>query len=920
MFVRLRVIIIEDNDDDVIIILRELRRGGFEPEHIQIQTTEEFQSALDNADWDIVISDYSLPSFSAPAALKQLKKSGRAIPFIVVSGAVGEEIAVKLIQQGAEDYINKDKLTRLCPTIQRELDNKKSEKQLLQAKGMSDFLWDMVNHSKNEFYVFGAKDFKLVFVNQGAQKNLGYSLEELTNLHAYDIKPEYNEELFRKRVQPLIEGSTNFLQFQTLHQRKNDSTYPVEVRLQLSRRAEGDFFFAVILDITERAKANQTIESMARFPEENPNPVMRVSNRGEILYFNPASQPIVNYWTNIYQQNAPAHWQTFIKQCLEENKIIEFEEQINGVLYTWLFSTTTARNYVNCYAHDITRQRIAENDQRQAAMVFDNSIEGIVITDADNKIVRVNQAFTNITGYSEEDVIGQNPSLLKSNKHSEHFYEAMWYKIETYGHWQGEVWNRKKNGDVYPEYMTITVLKNKDGSVKNYIGVFADISERLESEKRIHRLAYYDPLTDLPNRFYIREILTRKMSHAKKTGHNLILVHMDLRRFKTLNESLGHAAADQALQQIANRLRDNLPADAQIGRMGGDEFLVILECENAIDEDSPNLKAIIDVINQPVHLTDHEIFIDCSIGVSQYPTDANDVESLIRYAETAVSNSKFNDRQITIFNHEVKIRGKEHISFESQLRKALEKEEFVLHYQPQIDLATEKVIGVEALLRWQHPESGLIPPVEFIPLLEETGLIVPVGTWLIRKACQQIMEWQSMGFDMRIAINLSAKQFTQKNLLESIASILDETGVSSELIEIEVTESTIMNQHERVLNTLDSLHNCNIKLSIDDFGTGYSSLSYLKNFPIDVLKIDRSFVMELPYNTDDIAIVNTIISMGHNLKLKVIAEGVETREQAQILREMGCEYAQGYYFSRPIPAKSCAEYILSVNSDISNKS
>ena len=915
MFLPLRVIIIEDNDDDALIMLRELRRGGFEPEHIQVQTPDEFQSALDNETWDIILSDYSLPSYSAPAALKQLRKSRLNIPFIVVSGAVGEEIAVQLMQHGAADYINKDKMTRLCPTLQRELDNKKSKDQVSDSKGLTDQLWEMVNQSQSEFYIFDAKKLNFIFVNQGALKNLGYTFEEIKNLHPYDIKPDFSQVDFESRIKPLLDGTVDILQFQTIHQRKNGTTYPAEIRLQLNRRPEGNFYFAVILDVTDKVKANQTIESLAKFPEENPSPVMRISAIGEILYFNPACQAIVNFWTNLYKQNVPEHWQTLIHECLTEGKIVEFEEQVDSVLYSWLFSASDAKNYVNCYARDITEQRSAENDQRQAAMVFDNSIEGIIICDEDNKIIRVNPAFKQITGYSEQDVLGKTPDILKSNKHSPHFYEAMWYKINTDGAWQGEIWNKRKNGEVYPEYMTISVLKNREGKIKNFIGIFADITERVEAEKRIHHLAYYDALTGLPNRFYIREILNGMIASAKSSNKNLALIYLDLKRFKSINESLGHDSADKALSIFSNRFEQKISETTKIGRMGGDEFLVVLPVEEPLVEESPIVRKVIEIVKEPINVDEHDVYIDTAIGIAHFPHDGNDVETLIKNAESAVSNAKFNKNSVTVFSKELEIKGIEHISFESQLRKALEKEEFVLHYQPQIDLKSEKVIGVEALLRWQHPEKGLIPPNDFIPLLEETGLIVPVGTWLIKKACHQILEWKIKGCDVRIAINLSAKQFTQKGLSENIVAILDETAVDPKMIEIEVTESTIMNRQTHVMETMSKLHDCNIKISIDDFGTGYSSLSYLKHFPIDVLKIDRSFVMELPHNTDDIAIVNTIISMGHNLNLNVIAEGVETREQADILKAMGCEFAQGFYFSRPIPADDCSKYILSTNQD-----
>jgi len=910
MFLPIRVLIIEDNEDDMMLILRELRRGGFEPVYKHVETSEELLGALGSGDWDLVISDYSLPTFSAPDALKMMKKSGRDLPFIVVSGNVGEEIAVQLMRYGAGDYINKDNLTRLCPAILRELDEAKTRRLHAASESLSGRLWDILNNSLNEIYVFDSKTLLFKNANQAALKNLGYTLEELQQLHPYDIKTDFDKDNFSDKLQPLLSGETSNLQFQSSHLRKDKTQYPVETTVQLSTSKTEQVFFAIVLDITERVIANEEISSLARFPEENPAPIMRLNEKTEVVYANPASSAIRNYWQKIFSDASPDHWRQWVERCFENNEIVEFEEISDEKYYNWIISPTPDKKYVNCYGRDITRQKSAENDLKLAAQVFENTIEGIILTDADNRIIRVNPAFTQITGYGEKEVIGKDPLLLKSGKQDSAFFKHILKELQVRGIWQGELWNKRKNGEVYPEYLTVNAVKNEGQSIKNYISIFTDISERKEAEANIHQLAYYDNLTGLPNRFHIQEKLTIAIEQAQANGFPVAILHLDLRRFKKINEILGHKVADNMLELFSQRINQVLPSNTFFGRMEGDEFLLFANHTHIEDENSELIQTINKALETNFEITNQEIYLNCCIGVSHYPQDGDTVEALIKHAEAATAVAKKEEISLKIFSRELEVRGLKHISIENDLRKALEREEFILHYQPQIELETGKVVGVEALLRWNHPEHGLIAPLEFIPLLEETGLIIPVGDWIVREACMQNKRWSKLGIDTpRIAINLSAKQFNQQNLTRNINKIIKETNIKPNLIELEVTESTIMRQYDQVIKTLSELHESNIYLSIDDFGTGYSSLSYLKHFPIDVLKIDQSFVREIPENKDDTAIVNTIIAMGHNLNLKVIAEGVETLEQHDVLKEMGCELAQGYYFSRPLPPDECFSYL-----------
>ena len=922
MFLPLRVLIIEDSEDDLMLVLRELRRGGFEPEYLQVDAAEAMAQALKEQQWDIILSDYSLPSFSAPAALKLLKNSSADIPFIVISGNVGEEIAVQLMQYGCNDYINKSNLSRLCPAIQRELEESKTKKLHKASEALTEKLWSILDNSQNEIYFIDAKTFQFKIVSQGALKNLGYTLEEILEKTADDIKPELSHDEFLKLVQPLYDNEVKHIHFETVHLRKNGTTYPVDVRLQLSNTDDESVFYAIVVDITERLKANEEIETLAKFPQENPSPVIRVDKELQLIYANPASQDIISKWTNNTSMQAPASWKKVVHDCLSKNEVFELEETVGNQIYHWLLSPSSDKVFVNCYARNITKQREAEQGLRQAGQVFDNSIEAIMMTDKDNKITRVNPAFHFITGYSDSDVIGKTPTFLQSGKHNEAFFNDMWTSLEKDKRWQGEIWNRRSNGELYPAYMTISAVVDVSNNISDYIAIFADISERKRAQEHIHQLAYYDSLTNLPNRLHMQEKLYEFIDDAESNNTNVSILYVDLDRFKNLNESLGHRVADEALTAIANRILDSMPENAILGRMGGDEFLIVIQDTKISNENEPIIQTVRYAISAPLSINNHELYLNASIGVSHYPDDATNMENLIKYSEKAVNQAKVVGNSFQLYTDDLDIHGIDRISMEGDLRKAIEREEFLLHYQPQIDLENEEIIGLEALLRWQHPEKGLVSPADFIPLLEQTGLIKEVGDWVLREACTQSMEWQKLGINMpRVAVNLSAKQFSQKNLCSIIKNIIQETGISPKLVELEVTESTIMHQMDQVISILRNLHDYDIHISIDDFGTGYSSLSYLKHFPIDVLKIDQSFVREIPNDKEDIAIINTIISMGHNLNLSVIAEGVETLEQSECLSNMGCEWAQGYYFSRPLAAEQCLEYLkthtMAIKADIS---
>jgi diguanylate cyclase (GGDEF)-like protein/PAS domain S-box-containing protein len=548
-------------------------------------------------------------------------------------------------------------------------------------------------------------------------------------------------------------------------------------------------------------------------------------------------------------------------------------------------------------------QRAAAIKLEQAATVFEYSKEGIMVTDAKNKIISVNRSFIEITGYSAEDVIGQDPSILSSGLQTHEFYQRMWTIIAETGSWQGEVWDRRKNGEVYPEALTIICVKNINGTIINHLAIFSDISERKLAQERIQQLAHYDVLTGLPNRVLFNDRLEQAMISAQRNHSRISLLFLDIDRFKQINDTLGHSTGDQLLQNVGRRLLECVREQDTVSRQGGDEFIIVLADADATGAELVAEK-ILHAILQPYTIEQHDLRITASIGIAVYPDHAQDSENLIKYADVAMYQAKENGRNCyQHFDPSMNASSYERLKLETALRDALQRNELEVFYQPQVNLADGHIIGCEALVRWLHPTLGMLYPEKFIPLAEETGLIIPINHWVAEQAIKQCRAWRDIGFDaLTMSINLSALQFRQHSLLQQIRDLLQQYNLPANVLDLELTESILMQGVERTLATLHELSAMGVIISIDDFGTGYSSLSYLKLFPIKQLKIDQSFVRDITTDTSDATMVRTIIVMARSLKLHVIAEGVETAEQAAFLAQCGCERAQGYYYSRPIPA------------------
>ena len=577
----------------------------------------------------------------------------------------------------------------------------------------------------------------------------------------------------------------------------------------------------------------------------------------------------------------------------------------------WPQHERTLVERVRHFLGSAVQRKAFEAQQRLAAEVFSHSNDGITVTDAHLKILLVNPAFTTITGYAADEVAGRNPRMLASGRHGGDFYGAMWRRIQEHGLWQGEIWNRRKDGGIYPEWLSISAVYNDAAQVTHYIGVFQDISERKQSEARIHHLAHHDALTGLPNRLLLEDRLNQGMLKSKRNKKSMAIVFIDLDRFKNINDTLGHEMGDKLLIQAAQRGLGVLRDTDTLSRQGGDEFVAVLpELEHRQDAMHVTRK-LLAAICQPYQLAGHQLTVSGSAGIALYPDDGETVSELLRKADAAMYRAKDEGRNtFRFFSSEINTASLGELLLENDLRGALERNELVLHYQPKIDALSGEIVGAEALMRWQHREQGLIPPGRFIPLAEESGLIEKFGQWAIETVCAQQRRWLDAGvLAVPIAVNISANQFARADFPNMVAHCLAEHGIPPQLLELELTESMLMRNSSHTIQVLQTLRKLHIQLSIDDFGTGYSSLSYLKQFPVQTLKIDRSFVCEIDERGERVRLASAIIALAHELDMQVVAEGVETEAQRDYLREHGCDQFQGFLFGRPQPVEALAELL-----------
>ncbi len=569
------------------------------------------------------------------------------------------------------------------------------------------------------------------------------------------------------------------------------------------------------------------------------------------------------------------------------------------------------QNGIVVLVSDASEQRKRQESLRQAAVVFEAASDSILILDAERRIRMVNTAFTRVTGYAPTDVIGRVTRLLYANRQPSELYEHIFTAVANNNIWQGEVWSRKKDGTVYPEWVNVNAVRNEAGQIVEYVVIASDITDRKRSEERLNYQANYDALTELPNRSLFIDRLRQAISRAKREDTQLALLFVDLDRFKNINDSMGHSAGDKLLVQVAKALRACVRESDTIARFGGDEFAIILSPIYGPKNAGTVAQTLLKVLSRPVLVDGYECLVGGSIGISIFPGDGQTPEDLVKNADAAMYRAKDEGRNTyQFFTAEMQQLALARIGLERDLRYAIERHEFVLNFQPKVALSTDKAVGLEVLVRWHSGKRGVVSPADFISLAEENGQIVALGEWVLRAACRQYVEWHKAGCAPgSMAVNVSGRQLRSPHFIKMVNDILTETQMPTAALELELTESFLMENEDQVMRTLNDLRGLGLHLSVDDFGTGYSSLSYLKRFPISTLKIDKSFVQDIPGDDEDLAIVAAILRMASALKLEVVAEGVETAEQLRILREMGCDVVQGYFFSRPLSAKDCTAYL-----------
>jgi diguanylate cyclase (GGDEF)-like protein/PAS domain S-box-containing protein len=560
-----------------------------------------------------------------------------------------------------------------------------------------------------------------------------------------------------------------------------------------------------------------------------------------------------------------------------------------------------------------TARRHAEAEEQllSNAKVLESSHEGMFITDRDNRYTMVNRAFCDITGYSREELLGSTPALLKSGEHDETFYRHMWAELVRTSHWEGEIQDRRKNGEVFPAWLAITRVADAQHGGVFHTAIFSDITERKAAERRIVHLASHDLLTDLPNRMLLADRLATAIRHAQRRNGHLAVLFVDLDRFKPVNDVLGHDVGDRLLRAAAARISAAVRASDTVGRVGGDEFVVLLhEIHNAEDAARVAQKIIVEM-SVPYTLDDHEMVLTASVGIAVYPEDGTDARDLVGLADTAMFAAKESGRNgYRFYTNEMGARAAQRLSLESELRGACTRGEIFALYQPQLDLISGRIVGVEALARWRHPRLGLVAPARFIPVAEDCGIILEIGEWMLNEACRQARDWGMRGIVTGpVAVNVSAIQFRQSDFIAVVTCALQASGLEPGGLELEVTESVVMGGAQEVVDKLETLHTLGVRLAIDDFGTGYSSLSYLRRFPAQRLKIDQSFVRDLPQDADAAAIARAVVSLGRSLGMSAIAEGVETEQQAAFLRSIGCAEAQGYLYARPMSARALEAWL-----------
>ena len=813
------------------------------------------------------------------------------------------------------------------------------------------FWSDVVKSVPDTIYVHDIPGKRVMYSNNHLGPELGYSKAELRamgeRLWEKILHPDDVELYQRMRTIQQVLGPRQLMQFVLRWRHRDGSWHRFDIREQaLSHDAQGRVsrLIGVAKDITEQINSSESLRASEQryrlLAESISDVIFSTGSDLQLNYVSPSVQNVLGYdsdWAlqqgfqslaaNPRQLARVYELMDNVRQALSSpQRLAELRRTLQPQLFSFDCLRADGRKIpvelrltpmwderghfegLLGVGRDTSLQRRAEKDLRMAATVFEHSTAAILVTDPAGYIVQVNATFSRVSGYRAEEVLDQLPAMLTADTQQANQLQYVIRQLNQHGSWEGEVWLKRRNGDTFPAWVGITAVQDEDGDLVSYVCFFSDISERKASEQRIHRLAYYDGLTQLPNRTLFQDRLHSALQHGERHAEWVPLMFLDLDRFKPINDSLGHAAGDRMLKEVAQRLLRCVNEDDTVARMGGDEFTLLLQPQASREVAMTRAihvgEQILASLAAAFILEGREFFVSASIGIALSPQDGNELSQLMKNADTAMYHAKERGKNnFQFYQADMNASALARLELESDLRHALEQDQFLLYYQPQFSGDGKRLTGAEVLLRWQHPTRGLVPPNDFIPVLEELGLVVEVGDWVLRQACLQLRKWHAAKIRIpKISVNLSARQFSEGDLEQRLASILQDTGIPAACLELELTESILMEDVASAMQTLASFKRLGLCIAIDDFGTGYSSLNYLKEFPIDVLKIDRSFVDGLPHGEQDGQIARAIIAMAHSLNLTVIAEGVETLAQLDFLRGHDCDEVQGYLLGRPMSA------------------
>jgi diguanylate cyclase (GGDEF)-like protein/PAS domain S-box-containing protein len=827
---------------------------------------------------------------------------------------------------------------RMIHQRNRELGEEIDERRAIQASLMQseDRFRSLFERSPDAVWI-GDRHGRAIQANAAAARTFGFDNgEQFTGLGAMDLSPVWqpdgqrsNTRIERVRAQLAERG---LQRFEWLHQRRDGSTFPAEVTLCQMQLGNETMTYTVVRDISERKRAEtELMEQKALFQaivDNAPSLIYMFDTNARLMLCNHLYERSVGYGSDSMVGHRRSHFmidQDARLQELDDQAVLvsgtaqRFEDvhHLHGQSRTYLTTKCPLRDPhgrllgVLGISTDITEIRQTNEQLRLAGLVMDNTGDAVMITDARGVIVRINRAFTTITGFQPEQIVGRTRRMLRSGMHDRQYYRAIRDSLQQTGHWRGEIWSRRRDGQIYPQLLTINVVRNAQGEAVNYVGVFSDITSIKHAQAELERLAHFDAVTGLANRVQFQKRLAQGIEYAAQQGSCMAVLLLDVDGFKTVNDTLGHSMGDLLLKQATQRFLQAIRPGDTVARLGGDEFAFILN-DLADAEDSVEIvQSLLQILSIPFDLDGTHARVTASIGVAICPADGASPEVLLRHADTAMYGAKEAGRNgFRFYQRQMTESIQQRVTLESALRRALHHGEFELWYQPKLDLASGRVEGAEALLRWRDPVLGMVMPADFIPLAERTGLIIAMGEWVLDQACAQLSQWRARGiFEGRMAINVAAPQIDRGDFVDSVRSALERHALPACALEVEVTESLLMESPGQAREVLSRLQGLGVTTAVDDFGTGYSSLAYLKLLPIDNLKIDRAFVRDLPHDPTYVAITQAIINLGRALNFHVTAEGIETAEQYDFLRESGCDSAQGYWISRPMPAAHFEQWL-----------